>query len=225
MTRSALLAFLVDATPLRDQDLFARGLAAVSPARREKALRCRSDEGRAMRLGAGLLLRAGLALWGADADDADIFIDARGKPWCRTRPDLHFSLSHSGGMVFGVFSDAGPTGADIERDRACAPRNVAERFFHPDEKCFLHDLPDETRRRDAFLRIWTLKESYAKATGLGIAATLSSCSLLPGTTQAHIDGVAWHFREYALAGWKCAVCGAVAALPSKLERVAAADLV
>lgn len=218
-------AFLVDTTPLRDRELFARGLAAVSPARREKTLRCRSDEGRAMRLGAGLLLRTGLALWGAGADDADIFIDERGKPWCRTRPELHFSLSHSGGMVFGVFSDAGPAGADIERERACEPRGVADRFFHPDERRFLRDLPDEAGRRDAFLRIWTLKESHAKATGLGIAATLSSCSLLPGTTQAHVDGRLWHFREYALAGWKCAACGAVAALPMRLERLAVAELV
>lgn len=216
--------FLVDATPLQAEALFERGLALVSPVRRDKVVRCRSAGGRAMCLGAGLLLRAGLALWGVGADDADIGIDEQGKPWCRTRPDVHFSLSHSGGMVLGIFSDTGPVGADIERERACAPRGVAERFFHPDEVCFLHALPDETQQRDAFMRMWTLKESYAKATGLGIAGTLASCALLPGTTRADVSGRVWHFREYPMDGWKCAVCGAVPVLPPRPEHIAAAAL-
>jgi 4'-phosphopantetheinyl transferase len=50
---------------------------------------------------------------------------------------------------------------------------VAERFFSPLEVDALRRLPDHARR-DLFFRYWTLKESYIKARGPGLAIPLDA---------------------------------------------------
>ena len=50
---------------------------------------------------------------------------------------------------------------------------IAERFFSPPEITYLHTHQSDTARRNAFLRIWTLKESFIKAIGTGMATPLA----------------------------------------------------
>jgi len=58
---------------------------------------------------------------------------------------------------------------------------IADRYFAPDEVRDLHALPDD-RRRERFFEYWTLKESYIKARGMGLAIPLEQFSfeLEPG---------------------------------------------
>ena len=67
-------------------------------------------------------------------------------------------------------------GVDVERmDRKRGFLDIADRFFSPSEARALRALPasDQTRR---FFACWTLKESYIKARGLGLALALEQFS-------------------------------------------------
>lgn len=75
-----------------------------------------------------------------------------GKPYCPSRPDVHFSLSHSRGHVM-VALGSSPCGCDVEEERpvsAALRRRVAA---------------EEELAQFAFLELWTLKESMVKYRG------------------------------------------------------------
>lgn len=102
----------------------------------------------------------------------------RGKPYLPERPELHFSVSHSGKYFVCAFSGA-PVGVDIqehtllrgETPESAVPRlkRTAKRFFHPLEADFVEE---DTYER--FFRVWTAKEACVKCTGQGIDNDFSS---------------------------------------------------
>ncbi len=197
---------LASVEALADPLLFERGLASVSLQRRGKIARLRTEEARRLSLGAALLLDRLLAEAGLPPAGAFAFGD-QGKPFLPGRPGLHFSLSHSGTRVLCALS-ATETGCDVEWPRRCDP-GLVRRFFHPDEAAWLFSLP-EREQKPAFLRLWTLKESYIKAVGLGLALPLNAFCILPEgngfifTQQA--DRLSWSLRSFGEADCVCAVC-------------------
>lgn len=88
---------------------------------------------------------------------------------------VSFNLSHTRGMV-GVALTARPDallGFDLEAAaREVTPR-ISESVFRPEERAWLASLPAE-HWRCGFLRLWTLKEAFIKATGRGLAQGLDS---------------------------------------------------
>lgn len=95
-----------------------------------------------------------------------------GKPYLTDAPHARFSLSHSGGWAVCAVSDH-PVGVDIQR-RETGRRDIAARFFHPDEVQYLHTLSPAARER-AFYTLWALKESYVKADGRGLRLLRHFC--------------------------------------------------
>ena len=208
---------LASVEALRDPELFARGLSTVSEQRREKLARLRAEGARLLSLGAALLLDrmlidAGLPPAGPFA------LGEQGKPYLPDRPDVHFSLSHSGTWVLCALSDA-ELGCDVEGPRRFDPA-LARHFFHPDETAWLFSLPP--REQDAaFLRLWTLKESYLKAVGLGLSLPLDAFRILPEGGDFALtlqeDARPWALRSFAAEDCLCAVCALKP--PEALERV------
>jgi 4'-phosphopantetheinyl transferase len=96
-------------------------------------------------------------------------------------PSIYFNVSHTEGLVVCLASTEHELGVDTERlSRAPTLLNLAPRVFAPDELRELRSLPDnEQAQRAVFL--WTLKESYIKARGMGLAIPL--------------DGFAFHFEQ------------------------------
>ncbi len=91
-------------------------------------------------------------------------------------PLLRFSLSHTLDLIACVVTRAFDVGIDVE----FAPDSIdvlalAERFFAPREVSALRALPTD-RQTDRFISIWTLKEAYAKARGLGLSLPLHSAA-------------------------------------------------
>jgi 4'-phosphopantetheinyl transferase len=86
---------------------------------------------------------------------------------------LHFNLSHSSG--WGMFALAWDRevgidlecGSRLERDDNSLS-DLAARILSPRELAIWRALPNAAQRRAAFLRAWTRKEAYAKATGQGV---------------------------------------------------------
>ncbi|MCD7736265.1 MAG: 4'-phosphopantetheinyl transferase superfamily protein, partial [Lachnospiraceae bacterium] len=95
-----------------------------------------------------------------------------GKPFFPDFPEIHFSLSHSGEMAMAVFADT-EIGCDIELKKQ-ANEKLARRFFCPEEYAWMARAKDEPERKERFYRLWTLKESFLKATGWGLRLPLDS---------------------------------------------------
>ena len=89
-----------------------------------------------------------------------------GKPFLPDLPTFHFNLAHSGKWVVCAVADH-PVGIDIEHLPYMADViDVAQRCFTPDEQRHLFALP-KADQPSSFCKLWSLKESYMKATGLG----------------------------------------------------------
>ena len=121
-----------------------------------------------------LLLRDTLKSVGAERFNIDIL--PTGKPVLRSS-ELHFSISHAGGLCALALSDK-PVGIDLQdTDAAAKIANItsfARRFFTHDEyEAFMEEPTPEQ-----LCRIWTRKEALAKLLGRPLNTSLSSLSSL-----------------------------------------------
>ncbi len=101
-----------------------------------------------------------------------IAVSESGKPYLTDAPAVQFSLSHSGDWAVCAVSNY-PVGVDIQHC-GTGRRDVARRFFHPDEVRYL-DALSSGEREQAFFRLWALKESYVKADGRGLRLLRQFC--------------------------------------------------
>ncbi len=77
-----------------------------------------------------------------------------GKPYFPSRPDIYFSLSHSGEHLLCALGDA-PVGCDVQLRRSLRPGTIEK-------------LMDERERMDFdFFELWCLRESFFKMSGGG----------------------------------------------------------
>jgi len=108
-----------------------------------------------------------------------------GKPFA-SRPEalrpLSFNLSHTTKLVALVVAWKRRVGIDVElASREVDAMSFARRFLSQREVAAL-EREARSARRAAFYRIWTLKEAYLKALGVGLSVPLDSfsVSLAPG---------------------------------------------
>jgi 4'-phosphopantetheinyl transferase len=159
---------------------------------RERA-RCRLlifEEDRACFVAAHALLRRTLsAVEPVDPRAWRFSAPAGGRPEIEApavHPRLRFSLSHTAGLVACAVTCERDVGLDVER---AFPRPgsaaLAERRFSASEKRRLAVLP-QGEAQALFFDLWTLKEAYAKARGLGLRLPLDSASFAiePGAPPA-----------------------------------------
>lgn len=121
-------------------------------------------------------------------------------------PGLLFNLSHKPGVVTCLVGFDRDLGVDVEH---CAARpylfDIASRFFSPAEASALMALPEEDRVR-RFYELWTLKEAYIKARGVGLSLGLANFSFSPSGNTAAVrfepgfddDPETWDFRLFRL---------------------------
>lgn len=148
-------------------------LAYLSPGRRKAVRGYRSPLMRARTIAAELLARVLLAARSGKLPlELAICRDARGKPYS---PDGAAFFSWSHGDAWVALSIGGEqNGVDVEGPRRrTAVSAIARRFFRPEE-CRALDEAAESERSRLFLYYWTMKESYLKYTGEGLAGGLES---------------------------------------------------
>lgn len=87
---------------------------------------------------------------------------------------IDFNLSHTDGLAALAVTRTREIGIDVEdAERRARPEEVADHFFAPAEVAGLMALP-EAARRARFFDLWTLKEAYIKARGMGLAIPLDA---------------------------------------------------
>lgn len=98
-----------------------------------------------------------------------------GKPYLHGCPALHFNVSHAGGRALIAVATC-PVGIDIERtDEFVDHFSMAATVFSIAERKLLLWAP-RTERSDVFFSLWTRKEAYLKATGIGVSCNLALIS-------------------------------------------------
>lgn len=126
--------------------------------------------------------------------------EARGRPFLLADDAPDFNLSDTGGGTLVAVAQRGRVGIDLERlDRTLSHRELAVRYFAEREIAALQALDDEAARQ-AFLRLWTAKESSCKATGTGIFGWLPRWSFDPAPDAPQLwnlppeagDRADWH---------------------------------
>lgn len=121
-------------------------------------------------------------LWGGQLPH--IAVTPNGKPYFPDEP-FFFSISHSKNHAFCVLSRR-PVGIDAEEADRAIDLRLAEKILSPAEKARYLAAPD---RRAALLRLWVLKESWAKLTGKGWGTYLYRTDFSPDDPRiTEIDG-------------------------------------
>jgi 4'-phosphopantetheinyl transferase len=177
---------------------------------------------------AHVLLRTVLATHQAIAPDRLRFgATPRGKPFLLPPANgvqtPSFSITHSRGAVACAVVGGGRIGVDVESVEACARAvDVARRVFSDAEVAALDRLPDHERGAHV-CALWTLKEAYSKAIGLGLAQSLTHPSF--DVSGAQVDSVGAEGWLFALASVGVTHKLAVAVDAALDVRVSATDAV
>ncbi len=156
-----LWCFFHDGVPLAHYE------ALLTEDERERHERYRFQRDRDTFLATRALVRTVLSNYAAVAPaDWRFAIGETRKPSVAGRDDLVFNLTNTRGLVACAVAGHGELGVDAERIEHRGDLDaVARRFFAPQEASTAHDL-------DRFFEIWTLKESYLKARGVGLSVPL-----------------------------------------------------
>jgi 4'-phosphopantetheinyl transferase len=126
---------------------------------------------------------------------------------------ISFNLSHTAELIVLGVAHERALGVDAENARS-AGLEIADRYFAPEEVMDLRDLP-EARQPERFVQLWTLKESYIKARGMGLSIPLNqfafrfprpgrlTLAMQPALGDAPAN---WHFWQLRARLHTLAVC-------------------
>ncbi len=161
-------------------------LACLTPDERDRASRYRFERDARRYKATRAALRHTLArMIHLEARELRLEYSSLGQPTLapdQNAPDVRFSVTHTSGLAAIAVTTGRAIGIDLEQIRPIAEFElIARRNFATTEQTQLFDLPADERLR-GFLNVWTCKEAYLKALGLGLSRGLDRCavSLAPG---------------------------------------------
>lgn len=106
---------------------------------------------------------------GVDAAGIELATGCYGKPELASGA-CQFNLSHSGQRALIGLTSGGAIGVDLEMAAGAGAglADLVDMVCHPDERARMARLPEDDRAA-LFYRLWTRKEAYCKALGVGLA--------------------------------------------------------
>jgi 4'-phosphopantetheinyl transferase len=214
--------WLLDAPEDASAARAARCEAMLDDAERARMARYHFEADRRRYLFAHALVRTTLSRYapGTPPDGWRFMTTKHGRPELAPdtpAPPLRFNLSHTAGLVACAVALGRDVGVDVEHVRPprLEPRDkaggdawleIANAHFAPAEIAALAAEPPAARRA-RFFAIWTLKEAYIKARGLGLALPLDGFAFeldarapqIDVRFEAHMneDAAGWHFAREA----------------------------
>lgn len=150
---------------------------------------------------------------GQPADSIKFERNSHGKLSVSSAP-IFFNISHSQDRIALAFGLADQIGIDIERVEPIPDiAELVEKWFSPEEKKGF-SLIDPRKKMDAFYHVWTQKEAFIKAVGLGLSFPLQDVCMSVDPDKSgkvirirHGQARLWKIAAYALdPGWKVALC-------------------
>lgn len=200
--------YIADTEKLSDDILFEKIYINAPEKRKEKIDRLKFRNDKNLSLAAWWLIYSALKNEGIDILKVSFSEYENHKP-CIENSTLDFNLSHSGSKVICALSDK-RIGCDIEKINEKDCLSIAERYFTQSEFNTIMTCDNENKKAKMFYRIWTLKESFIKNTGLGLSLVLDSFELNldnPVSINQSVDKNNYFFTEInTIDGYKCSVC-------------------
>ncbi|HCB63884.1 MAG TPA: hypothetical protein DEP20_00725 [Fusobacteria bacterium] len=144
----------------------------ISPERVRRALMFRDEKDQKRHMLGEVALRIALKEFG-HRGSFNLSREQLGKPKVDVK-GFHFNISHSGKYVVLAYSDT-EIGVDIEMLRERRISFYRDKF-HPVE---IEYVDSSANKLKAFYEIWTLKESYLKAIGMGLNCELNQFYIIP----------------------------------------------
>lgn len=145
----------------------------LPPTRQRKLMQYRFAKDRWLCAAAYMLLLYALRNeYNLAADHIKVEIATSGKPYLSSHPHIHFNLSHcDAGVACGISNT--PIGIDVETVRRIDDYVVRRVCSASERKILKHSENTDL----AFTIMWTLKESWVKAIGYGLAFPLDKVSV------------------------------------------------
>lgn len=185
--------YYADFSSMNEEKLIKEYLGKVDKERLAKIMRTKAVKAKVRSLLAGYLLQRAIkdylsgASGNAQSDSKqetwqdETVIDLKyrygehGKPYLKDYPGLYFSLSHSGDVVVCVLAEQ-EIGLDVQQ-HVKIKEGLARRFFTEEENALLAEAAGVQAYEQLFFRMWSIKESYIKYTGLGMKQGLDTFSI------------------------------------------------
>ncbi len=203
---------IADVTPLMDTEKYEEYYAQAPQWRKDKADKLKFAEDRALSIGAWILLE-------------------QMRSEFQIKGETVYNLSHSGKYAMCAIAEVADEklqlGCDIERIGKWRPELV-KRFFCESEQEYIAKYQTEEEKKDIFYRYWVWKESFMKATRLGMRLGLDTFEILPdGADRPSLGmrpeqfGDEYYFCEYGLREipYKMAVCANCENISSELLEI------
>lgn len=170
-------------------------LAVLSETERERAGRFVLPQAADLFVAAHVLARCVIAQQlGCSPHELTFRLTERGRPELAgdaASSGLRFNLAHTDGLVVCGLAFRAAIGVDVERvNRRVDRLRLAARVCSKPELAGLQALAGAAQRR-RFAELWTLKEAYVKATGLGLPGSLRQVSF----AADRVDPVPVHFES------------------------------
>lgn len=179
--------------------------------RQKKAMRYVKAEDRKLCAAAFALLDYALILKGYKVGEYELIENEKGKPYLKNLP-LKFSLSHTSDVV-ACAVDENEIGVDVQK-KVDKYESAVRRFYCGNEKKLVIASQNPV---EAFAKIWTLKESYAKCIGTGLSTVLAeydfSSVALIGAGKLY----GYEFTVFDGCGYVLAVCSSSAKRIKKIS--------
>ena len=202
--------YAANVTALENKALYHEAYYKVTDERRKKTDSLHFLKDKQLSLGVELLLSHGLKQWGINLNKMNYCYGANGKPYLTGRQDVYFNLSHSEEAVLCAIS-FGEIGCDIEKISDIYLKTAKKYFCESEYKMIVSQKTPEAKR-EMFFRLWTLKESFIKLTGMGLHLPMNSFDIELGSDTIEVNQKlgceTCYFQETTLwKDYKCSVCG------------------
>jgi len=209
--------YLLDCSLFQDRGLFWEMFHKMPKKRQEKINFYRFWNDKYLSLGAGVLLSYGLKERGLPQTEASAVYNENGKPYFKDG-GIFFNMSHSGKYAVCGFSDE-EVGVDIE-EFSDVPKEVMRAVCTDAEYGYL--LAAGEKQKEDFFRLWTVKESFMKCIGTGLATDPARLEVAFGRRMQMTRGVSagsYFFKEYEVEGYSLAVCSKEDGFADRLMQV------
>lgn len=200
---------------LETESAMQASMALLSEEERERRLSYRFERRRREYLANRMLARTALShFYPLTPQEWRFKANAYGKPAPDPECGLRFNLSDAHGLAVCLVADGAEVGVDVEPyERGREVVEIAAEVFSAQEMEQLEALQSNERLERA-LQLWTLKEAYIKARGMGLSLPLKKFSFLFGGEGIRLQldkdfeeeaGRCWRFCLLSFAGHRVAL--------------------
>ncbi len=135
--------------------------------------------------------------------EIEFSINKYGKPYLSHNPkNIKFNLSHSGDLIIYGISKDFEIGVDIEHIRQESIKEPLETYVLSHSEKTIFDTLESNQKTTAFYRIWTSKEAFVKALGVGLSKNLTEFEVSFAEFEKpkilSIDGAITQTNEWSL---------------------------